>query len=54
MRAGIQQVIPNSKLVADRRKRPSSVATKMFDKTGSVVRGETARETILNPRAKFS
>jgi len=54
MRAGIQQVMPNSKLVAESRKRPSSVAIKMFDKTGNVLREETARETVLRPRARFS
>ncbi len=54
MRAGIQQVIPISKLVAESRRRPSSVAINTLASTGNVLRGETARETMLNPRARFS
>ena len=52
--APIQVVIPNSRLVADKRKRPSSDAIKTFAKTGNVLRGETARETIPKPWAIFS
>jgi hypothetical protein len=52
--APIQQVMPSSRLVADKRNRPSSVAIRTFAKTGSVLRGDTARETILSPRARFS
>ena len=52
--APIQQVMPNSRLVAESLKRPSSVATRMFDRTGRVLRGDTARDTILNPWARFS
>jgi hypothetical protein len=47
--APIQQVIPNSRLVADRRNLPSSVATRILDRTGRVLRGETARDTMLRP-----
>ena len=52
--APIQQVMPSSRLVADRRSRPSSLAIRTFESTGSVLRGETARETVLNPRARLS
>ena len=47
--APIQQVMPSSRLVAERRSRPSSVATSTLASTGSVLRGETARETMLKP-----
>src|SRR3990170_1246737 len=52
--APIQQVIPNSRLVADSRKRPSSVATKTLPSTGRVLRGEMARATMLRPLDRFS
>ena len=52
--APIQQVMPSSRLVADRRIRPSSLAIRTFESTGRVLRGETARETVLNPRARLS
>ena len=52
--APIQQVMPSSRLVADRRRRPSSVATRTFESTGRVLRGETARETMLRLCARFS
>jgi hypothetical protein len=52
--APIQQVITISKLVADKRKRFSSVANKILPKTGKVERVLTARPTMLNPFAKFS
>jgi hypothetical protein len=52
--APIQQVIPNSRFVAERLRRPSSVAINTFPKTGRVLRGETARETMLKPWARFS
>ena len=45
MRAGIQQVMPISRLVAESRRRPSSVAISTLASTGRVLRGETARET---------
>ena len=48
---GIQQVMPSSRLVALRRRRPSSVASSTLPSTGKVVRGATARETMLRPRA---
>ena len=54
MRAGIQQVIPISRFVAESRKRPSSEAIKILASTGKVLRGETAFETVPKPRAKFS
>ena len=54
MRAVIQHVMPSSRLVAESRKRPSSEATRMFDRTGSVDRGDTARETMPRPWARFS
>jgi hypothetical protein len=41
-------------LVAESRSRPLSVAKRMLPRTGSVLRGATARATTLNPRAKFS
>src|SRR5690606_15786854 len=47
----IQQEIPNSRLVAERRIRPSSVAINTFASTARVLRGETARETVLKPCA---
>jgi hypothetical protein len=46
--------MPKSRLVAERRSRPSSVATSTFDSTGRVLRGETALETMLKPWASFS
>jgi hypothetical protein len=52
--APIQQVIPSSRLVAERRSWPFSAAKSTFPRTGSVLRGATARETMLRPRAKFS
>src|SRR3990172_2758876 len=52
--APIQQLIPTSRLVAESRRRPSSVATRTFASTGSVLRGLTARETMFRPCAKFS
>jgi hypothetical protein len=52
--APIQQVMPSSRLVAESRSRPSSVAISTFESTGRVLRGETARETRLNPRARLS
>jgi hypothetical protein len=52
--APIQQVIPNSRLVAERRSRPSSVATSTFDKTGKVLLGDTALDTIFSPWARVS
>src|SRR5687768_201173 len=54
MRAAIQHVMPISRFVAERRKRPSSEAINMLASTGSVLRGETALETIPRPRARFS
>ena len=52
--APIQQVMPSSRLVAERRKRPSSLATSTLESTGSVLRGETARETMLSPWDRLS
>ena len=52
--APIQQVMPSSRLVAERRKRPSSVATNTLASTGRVLRVDTARETMLRPWARFS
>ena len=45
--APIQHVIPNSKLVADRRNRPSSVAIKILLSTGSVLRGDTLMVSLF-------
>src|SRR3990172_7421431 len=52
--APIQHVIPNSRLVADRRSRPSSVAISTFPRTGKVLRGATALATLPRARDRFS
>src|SRR3990170_2574306 len=52
--APIQQVIPISRLVAERRRRPPSVASRILLSTGSVLRREAARLTTPRPRARFS
>src|SRR3990172_852096 len=52
--APIQHVIPSSRLVADRRSRPSSVASSTFPRTGSVLLGATARATLPRARDRFS
>ena len=54
IRAPIQQVTLNSRSVAASRRRPFSVATRIFPSTGKVVRGDVARETIFNPCLRFS
>ncbi len=49
--APIQQVIPSSRLVAEMRRRPSSVAIRMLLRTGRVLRGDTALDTTPSPWA---
>src|SRR5690242_13282734 len=52
MLAGTQQVMPISRLVAERRRRPFSAASRILERIGSVLRVETAWLTVESPRAR--
>jgi hypothetical protein len=52
--APTQQWMPISRSVAESFSRDASVASRMFDRTGSVLRLATARLTMASPRARFS
>src|SRR5512147_3046721 len=50
--AGTQQVMPISRLVAERRRRPFSAESRMLERIGRVLRVETAWLTVESPRAR--